>query len=112
MGYIYQADVYCNDCGAAVCARLAAPENVADESSYDSDDYPKVADLENEESDIPEHCAACGTFLQNPLTSEGYEYVKDALTTHPSAITFGWAEVYGFTRDASGKWSSDEMVTA
>ena len=61
MGYISQADVYCNDCGAAIRASLKsqgkAPEDEMDHRSYDSDDYPKDADVEHNESDVPEHCA-------------------------------------------------------
>lgn len=91
MGYIYQADTYCDDCGNAICERLKAegkaPEDTMDHSSYDSDDYPKSADVENEESDTPHHCAGCGEFLRNPLTSAGYKYVQSALNTIPAGTS-------------------------
>lgn len=108
MGYIYQADVYCDECGDAIRKRLSdvAPEDPLDHRSYDSDDYPKEADVEHDESDCPEHCAACHEFLRNPLTSAGYKYVQEKLSdTGMKSIYQGnvsialkqWATWYGFT---------------
>lgn len=109
MGYIYQADVYCDKCGDAVRAELRAqgkaPEDELDHYSYDSDDYPKDADIEHEESDIPQHCAKCGEFMHNPLTSAGYSYVQEKLNeTGLKSIYQGlmnivlktWASWYSF----------------
>ena len=107
MGYIFQADVYCDDCGDAIRERLKdnAPEDALDHSSYDSDNYPKEADIEHEESDAPEHCAGCGEFFRNPLTSEGYRYVQEELTdTGLKSVYMGnmsvalkaWASWYNF----------------
>src|SRR5215467_10073467 len=83
MGYIYQADVYCEDCGEVIRKQLRAdgkaPEDELDHYSYDSDDFPKDADIEHEESDSPQHCAGCDKFLHNPLTSHGYRYVQEEL---------------------------------
>lgn len=31
------------------------------------------------EADMPQHCDGCGVFLENPLTSDGYGSVIDAL---------------------------------
>ena len=114
MGYIYCADVYCDECGEAIKAELDAkgetPEDVDDQHTYDSGDYPKSADVENEESDCPEHCGNCRVFLHNPLTSHGYQYVKETLNTYnDSDIQAEWASFYGFTKDdETGVWSSDE----
>jgi hypothetical protein len=88
MAYIYQADVYCDDCGAAICDELdakgEAPENTDDEYSYDSDDYPKEAD-DNDEADTPQHCGHCHKPFGNPLTTYGVNYVlehiKESLNT-------------------------------
>ena len=112
MGYVYQADVYCDECGDNIRGKLhaqgKAPEDIMDHSSYDSDDFPKDANVEHEESDIPQYCAQCGKFLYNPLTSEGYKYVRaalselPALTSIPKLQTAGhphlanWASWYGF----------------
>jgi len=64
-----------------------------DETTYDSGEYPKYAS-DDEESDSPQHCGShedceyaddlgdghkIGCFLENPLTSEGYDYVKEAV---------------------------------
>ena len=70
MAYVYRADVYCDDCGRAICDRLtaagSAPKDPTDEWSFDSDDYPKKIG-DDEESDTPEHCA-CGAHCLNALT--------------------------------------------
>lgn len=96
MAYIYQADVWCDDCGKAICKRLKAegkaPANPADEYSYDSDEYPKRAG-DDDESDSPQHCAAgedCLNAITLPsggkvgylfgeLTADGVAYVKEAI---------------------------------
>jgi hypothetical protein len=119
MGYIYQADVYCEPCGRTIRFVLTqsgkSPADIDDESSYDSDDFPKVADWEHWEADNPQHCAECHGFGENPLTSYGYQYVLEAIaeldgTSWPSNdVLRTWAEFYGFTRDEdTGIWSSDE----
>ena len=108
MAYIYQADVWCDDCGRAICKRLkregAAPANLDDEWTFDSDDYPKRAS-DDDESDTPQHCAAgeeCINVLTLPdggkvgllfgeLTAVGVEYVKEAI--EEAAAGFGSKEV-------------------
>lgn len=61
MAYIYQADVWCDKCGKRIRDEISskgkAPCNPEDEHTFDSDDYPKRYDAENEESDTPENCA-------------------------------------------------------
>ena len=83
MGYIYQADVYCDDCGDAICARIRAvgnaPEDEMETRSYDSDNFPKPYAPKHEESDVAEHCGVCGQFLFNPLTSAGYRGIQEQL---------------------------------
>jgi len=94
VAYIYKADIYCDDCGEAIRQRLTvedkAPADPADEWSYDSDDFPKVAG--DDESDSPQHCASgeyCPNaveieggrvgFLFGELTSDGIAYVEEAI---------------------------------
>jgi hypothetical protein len=81
--YIYQAEPYCEMCGEAIREKLdaagEAPEKPSDEYSYDSDYYPKGPYFD-QESDAPEHCARCGVFLENPLTTEGYRYLNSMIT--------------------------------
>lgn len=96
MSYIYKADVWCNECGDAIRERLIregyAPADPENESSYDSDDFPKYAS-DNDESDYPQHCAAgedCINAITLPsggkvgllfgeLTSDGIAYVQEAI---------------------------------
>jgi len=119
MGYVYQSDVYCDDCGDLIRGKLhaqgKAPEDTMDLASFDSDDFPKDAEVEYEESDIPEHCAQCYKMLRNPLTSDGYQYVQSALNELPAFHTLtafnnagrnvlaDWASWYGFTY-----WDSED----
>ena len=43
--YIYQADIYCSACGGVLRTKLDAkgkrPADPDDETTFDSDDYPK-----------------------------------------------------------------------
>ncbi len=108
MAYIYQADVYCDDCGKAICRRLKrerlAPADASDEWSFDSDDYPKRAD-DDDEADTPQHCASgerCINavtlssgekvgYLFGELTAVGVEYLKEAVAE--SQEGFGSREI-------------------
>ena len=109
--YIYQADVYCEDCGELIRERVTkeghAPDNPSNERTYDSDQYPK-GPYSDEESDCPQHCgsgSACvnaqtlggtkvGVFLENPLTQDGYDYVREQLQDILNEVTQMWAEFY------------------
>jgi len=80
--YVYQAALVCKECGDEIKRRLAAegkaPADPEDEHSFDSDEYPKGPYAEGGgESDVPEHCDACGKFLENPLTQHGYDYLRE-----------------------------------
>lgn len=81
---MYRAALYCAECGTKIRAELDAagkrPADPDDEASYDSDDYPKGPFGDGGgEADTPQHCDACHTFLENPLTSEGKAYVCRAV---------------------------------
>lgn len=60
MAYMYQAEMWCDDCGRDICASLKrarkAPRNPADETSFDSDDYPKYVGDDTGYADSPSHC--------------------------------------------------------
>lgn len=80
--YLYAAALYCGPCGETIRADLdragKRPPNRDNESSYDSDQYPKGPYSDGGgESDSPCHCDACGAFLENPLTDDGVEYVRE-----------------------------------
>lgn len=82
-----------------------------DEHTYDSDDWPKGPDSDGGgKSDSVQNCAGgetCvnatdghGVFLENPLTSEGYEHLKEMLDGHGETLppyAKEWAEFYSFT---------------
>jgi len=70
--YIFQADLLCAECGEAACNRIESeghsPSNPADETTYDSDEYPKGPYPHGGgESDHPQHCGHCSTPLDNPV---------------------------------------------
>ena len=124
--YIYQAALYCEDCGWAIRERSTATCYVAvevtanlrelrqivitpdtDETEYDSDDYPKGPYPDGGgEADSPQHCDACRVFLRNPLTTYGYKYVQDALhdlsLREMSTVEREWAGYYGFADSYDG----------
>jgi hypothetical protein len=104
--YIYQADVYCDSCGDKIQQALdqakQSPEDWDDESSYDSDDFPKGPyDEHYQETDTPQHCGDCGIFLENPLTQDGYDYVINQAITHPDSETVNeWLRFYNLEYDS------------
>lgn len=133
MAFIYCADVYCDDCGEAIRKRLTkegkAPADPTDEWSYDSDDFPKCAD-DDEEHDTPQHCAVCEGCINSirigpaaddivgllfgELTTDGITYVEEAIgsanhdeRTWSRAIVQLWYQHYtdrGYTFRKSPNW--------
>lgn len=112
MPYIYLADLWCDSCGQAIRTRLRreghAPANPADESSYESDEFPKFAG-DPGEADWPQHCGAgdecleaielpsgrkIGALLSTELTGEGIRYVQEAIEEGGEVAEF-WAEEFG-----------------
>jgi hypothetical protein len=98
--YVYRADLYCSDCGQQIRARLIAegfaPANPDDEYSYDSGEFPK-GPYSVSEADSPQYCASCGEFLENPLTTDGYDYVREAIAGRElplSDVLTQWSEFY------------------
>lgn len=94
--FIYQADIYCRDCGHSIADDLRA-DSVID--YHDSDTFPQESTIG--ESDTPNHCGACGCFLENPLTPDGMAYVQTALESHEYGhgnreVLKQWAARYGF----------------
>jgi hypothetical protein len=62
----------------------------------DSNDYPQGPYGDGGgESDCPQHCGACGKFLQNPLTDDGYAYATEQLSAGGNrAVLQQWAKFY------------------
>lgn len=78
--YVYQAALLCDECGIKRQHALTTPLDPDDESTWDSGDYPKGPYPDGGgEADCPQHCDDCGCFLYNDLTSDGVQYVMDAL---------------------------------
>jgi hypothetical protein len=128
--YIYQAALLCEACGRATRLKLIgkgkSPADRYDESSYDSDDFPKGPESDGGgESDSPEHCDHCKVFLANPLTALGRDALDDmcreALRKGEfSEAALEWIEFYSvdlpvlldaFTRGyvESALWSSSDQ---
>lgn len=81
--YIYKADLWCTKCITKIKQELTTPDNPDDETTFDSDDYPKGPYPDGGgEADSPNHCAECALFLENPLTDDGREYVREAVSQH------------------------------
>lgn len=72
--YAYNAALWCDDCAEAIQEDL---DNAGHEDTGDTNEYPQYCS--SDESDCPEHCDGCGEFLENDLTSDGVDYVKDAV---------------------------------
>src|SRR5262245_22539291 len=70
--YIFQADIYCTDCARELMGFYSARQG-----QEDSDDYPQGPYSDDGgAADCRQHCGECGTFLENPLSGEGYAYVR------------------------------------
>lgn len=108
LAYVYQADLYCKQCGDQIKDELnkegKAPANPDDEYSYDSGDYPKgLYSQGGGEADSPQHCGnrECQEFLENPLTEDGRNYVLDCLIENKGSgagsdeILELWSNFYG-----------------
>ncbi len=53
------------------------------------------------EADCPLHCSRCNVFLENPLTPDGYDYIKEA--TEKTGVPLEWAEFYDLSCHTPGK---------
>lgn len=91
MIYVYKAALLCEQCGQderlALTMEGKTPEDVKDETSYSSDDYPQGPyNEDSNDSDSIQHCDNCGFFLEVPLTSHGLNQFKEAVI---QALTTG-----------------------
>lgn len=96
--YIYQAALLCQRCGEHRRALLQntdkMPANPAAEYTYDSDDYPKGPYANGGgAADTPQHCDDCSVYLNNPLTTDGVQYVLETLLDGIGANAAGPAAV-------------------
>jgi len=102
--YIYKAALYCEPCGEDLPDYCTSEDaNHCTEEVIDSDcqRFGPYPDGGGGKADTPQHCASCGLFLENPLTPDGVEYVREAVTDaphnagpHESLVTDEWADFY------------------
>ncbi len=71
---IYRAALYCDPCAHRLGVWLGGG-TCSDSGHCAQGPYADGGG----EADSPQHCDACGVFLENPLTSEGREYTKDLI---------------------------------
>ena len=100
MAYIYCADIYCADCASAIMRELPKPEG-KEGLDYDSDDYPCGPYPDGGgEADSPQHCAECGEALENPLTSDGVDHLREMLEeTTERALRFAATGDPGYSQE-------------
>jgi hypothetical protein len=119
--FFYQADIYCEDCGEELIADLGGRENCP--ALVDSNAWPDGAhDEGGGEADHPQHCGACGQFLDNPLTPDGENYVIDAFRDYIDrgagrlSVLREWRDAYGWCWDHVTEvtvplWEEDKPLT-
>ncbi len=99
--FVYNDDVYCFSCGEKLRNRLPVPQGVdlEDGNTFDSDEYPKGPYSGQEGlADTPQYCAGCGVFLENPLTEDGEDYVREtiAFKNGNPKVRKEWQEFYSY----------------
>jgi hypothetical protein len=80
--YIYRADLYCEKCATAIKTEIdnapMRPLTYMDSEHFPQGPYPNGGG----EADSPQHCGRCGLFLENPLTTDGEQYVLDTFSAY------------------------------
>lgn len=74
--YVYQAAMHCEACCEPI-VKILEESGAVDYG--DSDSFPQSVPVMQCESDTPQHCDSCGCFLENPLTPDGFAYVREEL---------------------------------
>lgn len=104
--YLYQAAFLCGDCGRKRIAEIEATRPLPEGYPSDSDAYPQGSYSDGGgEADSPQHCDHCNVFLENPLTSDGYDYVAEQMDNYGSnargshRVLQLWARFYGGDHD-------------
>lgn len=153
--YMYQAALYCAECGEKLMRDLVSQGKLPggilvgidgerltidlDETTYDSDDFPKYCHEEGA-SDSPSHCASdaecenaldltkygdipelhgaetrkIGAWLENDLTSEGEAALIEMVseenpTPYQAALHAFWREVYDSVDFPSDEEDEEEV---
>lgn len=90
--WTHNAAIYCDDC---------KPDNgCSADRCDDSECCPQPVFSTNDEADTPQHCAACNVFLENALTGDGMEWLREALSSERGTdeIKDEWRSFYGLDR--------------
>jgi hypothetical protein len=95
--YAYQAALLCEDCGKAAIENLKGHAALP---SYESDEWPQGPYADGGgEADNPQHCDHCNIFLENPLTSDGETYVREAVASGKGFCAGQWRQFYNYLFD-------------
>jgi hypothetical protein len=107
--YIFGAALYCPECAESIMQNMQGAEDTGDSNDYPQGPFPNGGG----EADSPQHCDSgpdclaaeniggrrVGAFLQNPLTSDGEAYVRQALKENQkNPVARFWAQQYGLER--------------
>jgi hypothetical protein len=99
--YLFQASLLCADCGRELEISIDNDPVCRVAHRGDSDVWPQGPyPYGGGEADTPQHCDACHAFLDNPLTGDGYNYVREAIRDYLSdgrgrrEVLRQWAEFY------------------
>lgn len=78
VAYAFCGELFCQECTDKWFAYNAGRSTPAEDNSC-SETFPQgpIADGGGE-ADSPSHCDSCGKFLENPLTTDGLQYVREA----------------------------------
>ena len=95
--YSADADIWCGYCALKLYPDLDEQEdNEGNPVHYVLDDF----------ADTPQHCGQCGTFLENGLTDDGWQYVaetirRDLAEGRPDSVacTIWYRHYNGFSGD-------------
>lgn len=132
--FIYQADLWCADCGRAIRERLDSEysANVPDkttgkeynpptwdtpETEYDSDEYPKGPYSDGGgESDCPQHCASGADCLNALELADGHKvgcWLENPLTSEGARyVKETVADGRGCVTHLWAKWYAEEIEYA
>jgi|SRR5580692_1936962 hypothetical protein len=104
LAYVYRAALYCEVCADKLHEKIfaetptkvpSAKEIASCDLCWDSDDYPAGPYCDGGgEADCPQHCHMCGEFLENPLTSDGVAYVREACREPNQLACVEWLDFY------------------
>jgi hypothetical protein len=90
--YVFQAALLCEDCAHSAMLQQAAWCDNEDSNYYPQGPHGKGGG----EADSPQHCDHCQTFLENPLTSDGEAYVREAVASGNGVNIEEWREYYSY----------------